>query len=250
MGENESDALAFDEFGVAVVQAGQTKRFNQPFGFTGYMMDEVSGLYFAQARYFDPATSRFISEDYVRDGVNWYVHCYNNPLIYIDRDGCVATRDVTDEVNNALQGIVKEAIERRPTVVEGAPSAYYTIKRAQNYRWFIDQVDHRKPWDIKRPDVWEGTEDRPGTIGTDFPGRGVPVIYNGQIMTPEQLGNFTYGYIGAALGLNMFELRGGSWVAAGIPIPLLSGDDWLNEFGDWKDIQAGFDAFNNSKGCD
>ena len=87
MGENESDTLAFDEFGVALVQAGQTKRFNQPFGFTGYMMDEISGLYYVQARYFSAENARFVSEDYVRDGVNWYVHCYNNPLIFVDRNG-------------------------------------------------------------------------------------------------------------------------------------------------------------------
>ena len=88
VGADVDEALAFDEFGVAVVQVGQNEaKFNQPFGFTGYQTDEVSGLYYAQARYFDPATSRFISEDYVRDGVNWYVHCYNNPLVFVDLDG-------------------------------------------------------------------------------------------------------------------------------------------------------------------
>ena len=61
--ETGTDALAYDEFGVALVQAGQTQRFNQPFGFTGYQSDNISGLYYAQARFYDPATSRMISED-------------------------------------------------------------------------------------------------------------------------------------------------------------------------------------------
>ncbi len=30
---------------------------------------------------------RFISKDPAQDGRNWYVYCYNNPLIYIDPNG-------------------------------------------------------------------------------------------------------------------------------------------------------------------
>ena len=102
-GEND-EALAYDEFGVAVVGAGE--KMHQPFGFTGYQTDNISGLYFAQARYFDPATSRFISEDYVRDGVNWYVHCYNNPLIFVDLDG-LAPGDPFDSLNDAAKDFGK-----------------------------------------------------------------------------------------------------------------------------------------------
>ena len=102
MGESETDALAYDEFGVALV--GADKNLNQPFGFTGYQTGEVSGLYYAQARYFEPATSRFISEDYVRDGVNWYVHCYNNPLIFVDLDGLAPTAlEAAHMANNAYK---------------------------------------------------------------------------------------------------------------------------------------------------
>ena len=86
--ENQSDTLAYDEFGVPLVQVGQNEaKFNQPFGFTGYMMDEISGLYYVQARYFSAENARFVSEDYVRDGVNWYMHCYNNALKFVDLDG-------------------------------------------------------------------------------------------------------------------------------------------------------------------
>ena len=84
VGADVDEALAFDEFGVPLVGANN---IHQPFGFTGYQTDNISGLYYAQARYFSAENARFISEDYVRDGVNWYVHCYNNPLIFVDRNG-------------------------------------------------------------------------------------------------------------------------------------------------------------------
>ncbi len=35
----------------------------QPIGFTGYLKDTESGLYYAKARYYDPATARFTTED-------------------------------------------------------------------------------------------------------------------------------------------------------------------------------------------
>jgi len=41
-------------------------------------------MVYLRARYYDPSTGRFISEDPIRDGYNWYVYCSNNPIRYID----------------------------------------------------------------------------------------------------------------------------------------------------------------------
>lgn len=43
-----------------------------------------------RARYYDPGTGRFISEDARMDGSNWYVYCKNNPVGYVDADGASA----------------------------------------------------------------------------------------------------------------------------------------------------------------
>jgi len=66
----------------------------QPFGFTGYQMDEAGGLYFAQARRYDAANGRFVSKDsdrYIRfsrpDSLNQYMYCYDSPLKYLDPSG-------------------------------------------------------------------------------------------------------------------------------------------------------------------
>ena len=74
---------------------GYTKQGNliQPFAFTGYQKDAESGLYYAQARYYDPQTGRFASEDLIRgftvmpQTLNHYSYCWNDPLKYVDRDG-------------------------------------------------------------------------------------------------------------------------------------------------------------------
>jgi RHS repeat-associated protein len=58
--------------------------------YTGYSWDEVLGLYYSQARMYDSETHRFISEDLVRDGWNWYIYCTNNPIMNTDVNGLMS----------------------------------------------------------------------------------------------------------------------------------------------------------------
>ena len=65
----------------------------QPFAFTGYQEDEVSGLKFAQARYYSADNGRFQSEDNVKGfidspfTINHYGYCWGNPVGMVDRNG-------------------------------------------------------------------------------------------------------------------------------------------------------------------
>jgi len=64
-------------------------------------------------------------------------------------------------------------------------------------------------------------------------------------MTREELGNFTYGYIGRALGFTFLELQVGSVAAAitGARSSNIRGQV-ANEVQDWVFIRKGFDAFD------
>ncbi len=52
--------------------------------YCGEYFDSETGLIYLRARYYDPAIGRFISEDPVKDGLNWYVYCSNNPVMFVD----------------------------------------------------------------------------------------------------------------------------------------------------------------------
>jgi RHS repeat-associated protein len=62
----------------------QDVEYDNPFRYCGEYFDEETGFYYLRARYYDPDIRRFISEDPARDGLNWYVYCANNPIVFFD----------------------------------------------------------------------------------------------------------------------------------------------------------------------
>lgn len=102
--------------------------------------------------------------------------------------------------------------------------------------WFISQVNTGAPWDIKRPEMWKHT------LGITYPGDyNSPVIFNGEFFTPEQLGNITYGYLGAAIGYSMNILKAGSEFAA---LPMSTQEDVWAEYQDHQYIKRGYDWYH------
>ena len=56
-------------------------------GSLGHPSDDESGLVYMRARYYDPATGRFASEDSSRHGINWFNYCQDNPVNRVDNSG-------------------------------------------------------------------------------------------------------------------------------------------------------------------
>lgn len=105
------ESYGFDEFGQFLFDYPEDSI--QPFGYTGYQMEEVGGMYFAQARRYDANNGRFISEDKISGSIvrpislNRYGYCWNNPLVLLDLSGLdPVTAEEGNEAHVLLQAFL------------------------------------------------------------------------------------------------------------------------------------------------
>ena len=81
--------------------------------YTGAIYDELTGLLYLNARFYDPATGRFISQDTYRgerdDAGTWhlYAYCANDPVNYVDPSG-----------HNRLDSWILQALTRKSLPME------------------------------------------------------------------------------------------------------------------------------------
>jgi RHS repeat-associated protein len=89
---NVTDRVVYSPYGKIDERIGETKTSFLYVGQFGVQVDE-NGLHYMRARYYDPHTSRMLSEDIwagnpiVPLSMNKYTYCYNNPVMYIDYSG-------------------------------------------------------------------------------------------------------------------------------------------------------------------
>jgi RHS repeat-associated protein len=57
--------------------------------YTGKDLDEETGFYYFNARWYSAELGRFITEDPIRDGMNWYVYVSGNPMMFVDPTGLI-----------------------------------------------------------------------------------------------------------------------------------------------------------------
>ncbi len=84
----------YDAWGNVVLVKGDTELAGKnPFRYRSYYYDNETGLYYAESRYYDPQTGRFINADKIETivwdytNLNMYVYCGNDPVNYYDPSG-------------------------------------------------------------------------------------------------------------------------------------------------------------------
>jgi RHS repeat-associated protein len=89
----------YDVFGAIRSETGGQAN---DYRFTGQQLDVASGLYYLRARYYDPASARFLTRDSFRgwfanpQSQNPYAYVTNNPVFYVDPMGLWGLRDLAD----------------------------------------------------------------------------------------------------------------------------------------------------------
>ena len=97
----------YSAFGERIFQEGASSRL----GYNSQMGDELTGLTYLRARYYNPEIGRFTQEDVIYDdGFNLYAYCGSNPVIYSDPSGFVG-----EDVCGPFYEKLKEAFKNNPS---------------------------------------------------------------------------------------------------------------------------------------
>ena len=99
-----------------------------PFGYCGEYYDSESGNIYLRARYYNSETGRFISEDPAKDGVNWYVYCSGNPVMFVDPSGYITEEEQQMYENGEM-----------------APGAY-SFLMVCTYYYYLEDTEEGKQW--------------------------------------------------------------------------------------------------------
>ena len=107
--DGTADAVyRYTDFGETTIE-GDNKARNEVC-YTGGIYDSTTGLYYLNARYYNPEDGRFLTEDTYRgetkepDTWHLYAYCKNNPVNYTDPSGHVAVK-VVNGIVGAILGV-------------------------------------------------------------------------------------------------------------------------------------------------
>jgi RHS repeat-associated protein len=83
-----ANTYAYDSFGKLTSSTGTV---TSPFQYTGRELDPETGIYEYRARYYDPSSGRFLTEDPIRfkGGSDFYAYVKNKPVLHTDPSGLV-----------------------------------------------------------------------------------------------------------------------------------------------------------------
>ena len=105
---------AYDAFGKCTVKYSTISdlAYNNPIRYRGYYFDHETGLYYLNARYYNPQWRRFISPDDTAyldpesvNGLNLYVYCNNDPVNNIDPSGHEWYNPLTWDWGEIVKGV-------------------------------------------------------------------------------------------------------------------------------------------------
>ncbi|MCC6446955.1 MAG: RHS repeat-associated core domain-containing protein [Armatimonadetes bacterium] len=99
----------FDVYGSVRASSGGTPSKHKYVGNLGHTSEDETGLIYMRARYMDPVTGRFESEDPKQDGVNWFAYCSDNPINVTDPTGLSIIGDLGSTLLSMMLGAIGDS---------------------------------------------------------------------------------------------------------------------------------------------
>jgi len=88
-----------------------------PFRYKGYYYDRETGMYYCKSRYYNPQWCRWLNVDHQKDldvsspkGLNLFVYCGNNPVMYTDPSGEFSVSGFLLDVTASILGYIAACV--------------------------------------------------------------------------------------------------------------------------------------------
>ncbi len=149
-----AQSYTYDSFGNTTNSSGSLRNY---FQYTGREFDTETDLYFDRARYFDPTTGRFLSEDpigFSGDGTNFYAYVENDPGNSIDPFGLQGRKPWHPPgLYNRIRCTKRDPC---PVLLSKIEAFAYTIASHSLVDWLAGDTYHTDKGEI--PAFWRGYE--------------------------------------------------------------------------------------------
>ena len=128
-------------WGETFLEERNTQTDKNTYLYTGKELDQLTGLYYYEQRYFDPKRSIFLSVDQLEEkypSISSYAYVANNPIKYIDPDGNEVTNPNSLVVNNSR--LINKVADLNQLIVQrtGLSSSSFTIRVSGGDRYVKD----------------------------------------------------------------------------------------------------------------
>lgn len=141
-GTTVENVTRYDAYGNKIEKSGTTN--DTPFGYGGEYLDKESRLIYLRNRYYDSESSRFISEDPIKDGVNWYSYCGGNPVMFWDLLGLEDVYIFYNEADKNNASLEDRAYKRKKELeLEGKTVYIKMISNAKQFKEEWDNMDNK-----------------------------------------------------------------------------------------------------------
>ena len=198
----------YTDFGETTIN-GDNKAENEVC-YTGGIYDQSTGLYYLNARYYNPEDGGFLTEDTYRgetdepDTQNLYVYCADNPVNYVDPSGHKKSKtiDITGEFDTTMRLNALQLQQKLEAALD--KYWYYAGIRdiAKVFKLFYNKVKSGGDWDFKVQKKWKLKS-------------GYKYLYRESkkkkkyFKRNDDIGNVHYGFVGSAL-FSKFTLCAGA----------------------------------------
>ena len=133
---NVQNDYRYDAFGQRI--AGQENIPNR-LRYNAQIEDDLTGLYYLRARYYNTGIGRFTQEDVIyNDGLNLYAYCSSNPVMYEDQSGYSC--EPTDGAENSKGGRSSELGNKLDYIFGKATGDKHNIERSISMENLLNKI--------------------------------------------------------------------------------------------------------------